>query len=132
MGDRCTGGCCREFSLPKTPDELRADAELARASGDVFLEGELTKIADLAVFVRTLDAGGPMPNGKAYGDGPSIPIYTCRFFDGETGNCNNYDERPNMCRHYPYGRPCEHGDACAFDEAREGRHNGRVSLPVLG
>jgi Fe-S-cluster containining protein len=128
MGDRCTGGCCREFSLPTTPEQLRADASAASIAPA--LRDEFLKIADLAVFVRTLERGGPMPNGKTYDGATPVPIYTCRFFDG--ANCTNYDERPNMCRGYPYDRPCEHGDACEFDDAREGRHPGKVSLPVLG
>jgi Fe-S-cluster containining protein len=29
--------------------------------------------------------------------------YTCSHYDKATGNCNNYADRPNMCRDFPYG-----------------------------
>ena len=131
MGDRCTGNCCREFALPAAPEMLRTWAETEKVPA---LAAEYRKIADLAVFVRTCGPGDPMPSGKPYGDGEPVPIYTCRFFDGATGNCTNYDERPNMCRAYPYDRPCEHGDACTYDDARAGRVpgvEGRRQLSVL-
>lgn len=51
--------------------------------------------------------------------------YTCRFFDGR--NCGAYENRPSMCRDYPYGNKREHGEKCAWDAAREGRHH----LPVI-
>lgn len=131
MGDRCLGNCCREFALPATPDALRQDAANAEERGELALRDEFLKIADLAVPVRTISKDDPMPNGKPYAGEGEVPIYTCRFFDLVTKNCTTYETRPNMCRGYPYDRPCEHGDACAFDDAREGRHPGKVSLPVL-
>lgn len=37
------------------------------------------------------------------------PLYTCKNWDEETRLCTVYDERPDMCRYYPYGRECDHG-----------------------
>jgi len=33
--------------------------------------------------------------------------YTCNRFDRKTMSCMRYEERPDMCRRYPYGRLCE-------------------------
>lgn len=63
----------------------------------------------------------PLPDA-----GPSN--YTCRLFDGT--NCTAYDIRPDMCKSYPYSRPCEHADKCQWDDARAGKHP-RL-LPIAG
>jgi len=124
MGDRCTGACCREFVLSgigHTPEEI--DAHLrARA-----IEG--TFIADMIIPLRPVEAGTLLPNGSISGDPPLGGgwIFTCRHFDEAAGNCTAYALRPRMCRSYPYGSRCEHGDRCTWDAAREGR---AAELPV--
>ena len=35
-------------------------------------------------------------------------VYMCRNFDEATGLCTIYDQRPQMCRDYPYARGCEY------------------------
>jgi Fe-S-cluster containining protein len=44
-------------------------------------------------------------------------VYTCRHFDDRTRLCTIYEERPEMCRDYPYGRNggCEYG--CGYRAA---------------
>lgn len=133
MGDRCSGNCCREFSLPFTPAELAAKAFWAFALGEgplgdpiTYLHGiELSKIAQLAVFVRMCKPGDPNPAGSPNTTGANHPVYTCRHFDG--ANCTVYNERPNMCRDYPYGQPCEHS-SCSWDKGRAGLHPEPVEL----
>ncbi len=41
-------------------------------------------------------------------------VYTCVHF--VEGNCTAYEERPLMCSDYPYGKTCEHGEACGWEE----------------
>jgi hypothetical protein len=41
--------------------------------------------------------------------GPDYSLYTCRHWDEDTRLCGAYEQRPSMCRDYPYGRPCERG-----------------------
>jgi Fe-S-cluster containining protein len=36
-------------------------------------------------------------------------LFTCRHWDEQTRLCRVYERRPEMCRGYPYERPCEHG-----------------------
>jgi Fe-S-cluster containining protein len=36
------------------------------------------------------------------------PLYTCRHWDTETRLCTVYDQRPWLCRDYPYTGACQH------------------------
>ncbi len=48
-------------------------------------------------------------------------LFTCRHWDTETRLCTVYDQRPDMCRDYPYrGRSCARGGCeYATDQAHE-------------
>lgn len=35
-------------------------------------------------------------------------LYTCRHWNAETGLCAAYEDRPNLCRDYPYTSACEY------------------------
>lgn len=35
-------------------------------------------------------------------------LYTCRNLNQDTGMCDDYENRPGICRNYPYGRKCEY------------------------
>lgn len=36
----------------------------------------------------------------------SLNIYTCRHFDSVSGNCTNYENRPEMCRRFGVSSRC--------------------------
>lgn len=38
--------------------------------------------------------------------------YRCIYWDETTRLCGAYENRPEMCRSYPYGKACEHGCDC--------------------
>lgn len=109
MSDRCTGHCCREFSLPLTQAEIDA-----YSAGDV--PGDETTdrgfMARHAVFLF-------WRNGQAY--------FTCKQLNEATGNCMAYDRRPRVCSDYPsYGR-LEHGcsnKGCTWESGRA--HGGHL------
>lgn len=42
--------------------------------------------------------------------------YTCKHFDTEKKICNNYEDRPNMCK--SYGRGCKY-QGCGFETIRK-------------
>lgn len=44
---------------------------------------------------------------------PNIERFTCRHF--ADGNCQIYENRPAMCRKYPYNRICEYADCTMKD-----------------
>jgi Fe-S-cluster containining protein len=86
---RCTGHCCRVFSLPNSPKEV-ASKEFREG----VVDGEI--ISDMVI---PLDYEPLEDDGKPY-----RWFYTCKHFDGE--NCTNYEGRPMMCRTYPDGGKC--------------------------
>jgi Fe-S-cluster containining protein len=85
---RCTGHCCSRFHIDsRMLDRLTGPAEKSR---------DEKFILDMLVFLEWTDAGARL---------------TCRHFDGT--NCTRYEERPAMCRDYPYGKQCEF-KGCTF------------------
>lgn len=97
---RCTGHCCRRFNLPAPLDEI-----VRRRNPDVCPPGE-KHIEDgdkLAEMLIPLDDQGPVNYW-----------FTCKHHDPVSGDCTNYENRPRMCREYPYGRDCEYDD-CTMD-----------------
>ena len=82
---RCTGHCCRFFSLTEPYEEVQT-----KEWQDKYVDGE-----EIAAMVIPLNA---VPSRiKSY-------YYTCKHFDGK--NCTNYEDRPSMCSNYPYDGKC--------------------------
>lgn len=125
MGDRCTGHCCKVFSLPASPAELKQRARWSRRhrlTGK--LPGPASDRAPAPLLVEDIEQIATMaqPIGYSRNDPitgvewlKAVHWYTCRNLDA-AGNCTVYDTRPRMCREYPYGRQCQH-KACAWGEA---------------
>lgn len=119
MSDRCSGQCCREFTLTgmgRTPDEIR---ERLRERGGP----EGAQIADMVIPIRALVPGALAPNGAVVEVEPAGGgwVFTCSNHDPETGNCRAYETRPKyMCGAFPYGKPCEHGEKCTWTLGRLG------------
>lgn len=79
MTERCTGHCCRGFTL---------SAPVSSLPGNV-LDGE--KILDMIEPAVSRDGA---------------PRYNCRHHDEATGDCRIYADRPKMCVDYPYREAC--------------------------
>lgn len=119
MGDRCTGHCCKAFTLPCSMDVVKLKVE----------EGTVTDGAIIADMLIPMYAGpyAGMPDdirakvdkvaASNRTDEPAF-VYTCRHFDG--ANCTNYEGRPDMCKAYPYGTRCEYR-GCEWKAARDGQ-----------
>jgi Fe-S-cluster containining protein len=120
MSERCTGHCCRHYSLPHPLWYVREFGE----------DGE--QIAAMSLPAYVVQPGEPMPDGRPLSGGDPAQIYRCANLNEATGDCRIYEERPRMCREYPYGRRCEMAD-CSWPAAREGRvdRDGTVHLAVL-
>lgn len=88
-GKRCTGHCCRMFPLPY-------DLETIQQKQTVLQDGAF--IADMLV---------PLPREPELGGRPPQLYwwFTCRHLT-DRGDCGVYEERPEMCRGYPYGGRC--------------------------
>lgn len=124
MGERCTGHCCRLFFAPITPAKIkRCLEELDKfprrdpwPSG-LTLPVNYETILDMLIPDRPVVEGGRPPGQKtqkfskwAAEDGY---LYRCKHFDEESHDCRIYDRRPQMCREYPYGNPCDF-DGCTY------------------
>lgn len=94
--NRCTGHCCKAFTLPISPDELKAKA-------GVYRDGHI--IADMAVYLGT--GTHDLKTGEfVKQENSGWHVYGCRHLQGN-GDCGIYENRPFMCRDYPYGHPCK-------------------------
>lgn len=105
---RCTGQCCRSFPL-NIDFTLQADQVInilrnGKPNGVKMQEGEA--IADMIIPIY-----GPWPAADPQAR------FTCKHFDGS--NCNNYQQRPWLCRDHGVGSKCDHvGKGCTIDQAK--------------
>lgn len=120
MSDRCTGHCCKAFTLRYSPDELQEKFE-------EWVGGKDNGVEDIdVVWPMTIYLGSSDVNPATGLQHPeTLHVYTCAHF--EDGSCTIYDDRPNVCRRYPGGRKC-HYKGCTWDDAREGRVDGEGEL----
>lgn len=117
----CDGRCCSLFTfsvdLKVIADRYADPAHPGTTTGDDLKLLELLKPITVeeakeraeqfgveGSYKRALDSNKVQPNG----------YYTCRAWDEDTGLCTVYDDRPLMCRGYPYGdgQVCSHG--CSY------------------
>ena len=100
--ERCSGHCCRQFTLPFSPDELLDQMTDPKKN---FLDG--VQIAEMVVYL-----GFTTPPPEMGPTEEQLKVerhrYTCRNFDDATGSCTVYETRPHMCRDYPHGNPCRY------------------------
>lgn len=102
----CGGTCCRNFTVSAPPAliaELYADA-LAHivANEAIPYHWDIVRIAEMLIPLELPDSPEPR--------------YTCKHFDASAGRCVEYDQRPDMCRRFPYGHACEH---CGYQNQLE-------------
>lgn len=115
---RCSGHCCRDFTLPYSPENLQKFYEEERSkyskylkmitnSDKKFEEGlkyfrtNQYLVPTMVVFLGTLAVdynGELMPH--------DLHHYTCKNLNVETGDCMDYKHRPEMCRNFPDRGSC--------------------------
>jgi Fe-S-cluster containining protein len=112
MSERtCPGHCCVAFYLTASHDALDEIREGMR-------DGE--QIADMVVPLSLAEANERLErfgSGRQYEPESEGHLYTCRHFDDATRLCTIYDDRPEMCRDYPYATGCEFG--CGYCSAAD-------------
>lgn len=104
----CPGLCCAAFYWPRTLAWMRKNP-------NAMFDGP--QIADMLIpltpkearerYERFAGAEAVVPSGfkwKYRGH-----HFTCKNWDEETRLCRIYEDRPTMCRDYPYGQECQHG-----------------------
>jgi Fe-S-cluster containining protein len=103
MSETCKqcGACCRTLTLEQSPDQVRATAAIASVLG----------IPSDAVFAaahwQPLTREEAMRRNPFYVSQlrPDAYLYSCDQL-GDDGRCLAYEERPLVCRGYPwYGQP---------------------------
>lgn len=106
MSDRtCSGKCCAVFTYSTPLEKLRENPEKYRDGK--FLADMLIELTPEEAMARAERFDIPMAP-------PTKPVYTCRHWDEETRLCGVYEERPRMCRDYPYARACDHDECCQY------------------
>jgi Fe-S-cluster containining protein len=121
---RCTGHCCEDFSLPVSPMQLQHEGKRARLFGKSrFSRDEIIKISEMVVFLYedytdSNRKGRSKPKNVTLNKASCGRVYhyTCKHFDPKTRNCTNYENRPDMCRGYPYGSQCTYR-GCTYQPA---------------
>lgn len=128
--DRCTGDCCRLFTLPFSPAELerrmldvQADIDAGGISADRACD--TIQMATMAAFVGEVTPDQHTRHAALEPDFPwaehkTEPTYwyTCRNLL-PNGNCGIYAVRPAVCRTYPNKGQCLYA-GCTWQAARSG------------
>jgi Fe-S-cluster containining protein len=96
----CDGRCCAVFPLSRSPEEM-----LKGSHYDAIFVGDMViALTPFEARRRWADLG--------YGELKDLdlgqPLYTCRHWDTATKLCTVYDERPWLCRDFPYALSCHH------------------------
>jgi Fe-S-cluster containining protein len=125
MSDRCTGHCCRSFSIPYSIRELTRAAEFGRRQTQEYRPERFW-------YDDRWQKQTYMPEDAAYVADMLIQLpekdrFTCRHLL-QNGNCGNYAHRPGMCSRYPYGVPCTF-NGCTWSTATT--MTAKKSLPVV-
>jgi Fe-S-cluster containining protein len=96
----CDGRCCAVFPLSRQPRFLLEPPGSASYDA-VFIADMLVPLTQYEAEKRYHDLG--------YGTLPEFTqaLYTCRHWDTETRLCTAYDQRPWLCRDYPYWGDCD-------------------------
>jgi len=108
----CNGDCCVAFRVPYTLEQL--------ATGDVGEKdaAEAAQLAEMLVPLtveqanqRRLDfVEGVVPTFDQSDEGH---LFMCSNWNEDTRLCEIYEDRPPMCRDFPYAKPCRYGCSCA-------------------
>ena len=97
--ERCNGcgACCRVLTLAASPEEIQNMAAITRVLG---IPSDYTFAAD---HFRPLSREEALARNPYYAS--RLPadahLYTCDRI-GDDGRCRAYDERPLVCRGYPW------------------------------
>jgi Fe-S-cluster containining protein len=91
------GACCRVLTLPQSPEELRDMAALVRVLG---IPSDYPFAAE---HWRPLARDEAMRLNPFYASrlAPGAHLYSCDAL-GPDGRCTVYEERPLVCRGYPW------------------------------
>jgi Fe-S-cluster containining protein len=107
----CGGECCAVFWLPK---DVKEPGRMDNVRDGAFIADmviPLTRPQALRRWRKFVSIDRPLPTIPVIA-GNERATFTCRHWDEKTRLCGIYEQRPDMCRRYPYGSPCSHG--CSY------------------
>jgi Fe-S-cluster containining protein len=98
---RCTGHCCRGFSLEHPLSVVMEEYEKWKKD-----PASATLIPDVATIAEMLIPLGVFRHQE---------LFTCKHL-GENGDCKAYLTRPKMCRDFPGPNPCPYRNCASHGE----------------
>lgn len=112
----CTGKCCAVFNYSVSRETLAARDD----ADSKFLADMLIDLTPDEAEARAERFNVTPPDGYTVREWADYgQAYTCRHWDEKTMLCGVYEDRPRMCRDYPYAGKCQHDCACTFEASAE-------------
>jgi Fe-S-cluster containining protein len=119
---KCAGLCCELFPIGiMTYADLQAAFRAWHANEAEYLDhrGEMDRVPQDIWLIY------PMARLQST-DEAGRQLFTCAHWDRETHLCQIYDDRPVMCRDFPYRGKCKYHEAgCTLEvvETKEEKHH---------
>lgn len=89
---RCYGNCCRKFRVPpEVFSQIQNEYRDWKLGARERIDPDVPKLVEMLI-----------PLGKE----EDSHYFSCKNL-GSDGNCQTYEERPQMCRAYPGTAPCK-------------------------
>lgn len=113
---RCTGHCCKRFYLPHAPEIFKQEYQkyLVWKKDPSKPEPIIKEIDIIGPMLVYIGEGSVDVETNDFTLGKTDDyFYTCKHHDSITGDCKNYENRPEMCYSYPYSGVCVY-KGCTF------------------
>jgi Fe-S-cluster containining protein len=94
------GGCCDPVILPYTQIEVLSATTNEEDRAWVLLD--LTPISEDEARERQPEYVRRLRHLLAHGLAKKVHFYRCRHYDDTTRRCSNYENRPPVCRGFPW------------------------------
>ena len=110
--EHCDGSCCALFTIPMHHEEVEEFRVGKRDASEWKDPDEVTNIMDMVIPLGREEI---IERNEKYGKDmreDATNVYTCRHWNTETRLCGNYENRPQMCRDFPYDSECGSCDYC--------------------
>jgi hypothetical protein len=101
-----------------SPEQIRNLATREARQG--IKHSDAILLSEMMIFLRMDFVPSYNPRGMKMARGTKnnrVYHFTRKHHDPVTGDCMNYENRPRMCRNYPYGKKCGYS-GCAMTEAK--------------
>lgn len=110
----CNGSCCERFYLPWTPETVKELKDNIDSGEPNEYHEDTEMIVNMVIPLESDDSTGGW-------------WYTCKHWDRDTRLCTVYEQRPYMCREYPYGDKCKFCNSKCGTKKREVLKAGKIT-----